>query len=532
MKRFLLPGMVFLLVCGGCDDPVNVCDPQVPAGQIKGQVRTGGLPVDGMISATKIPENDEGESVFMTEPDDEGFYHLDVPNGRYVVKLEIDWRRTSYDYTESGIGYGNIPPDTMLVDGSHSLENINFDLGSMALLIRLSESLNGERGEVALHRRDVDETGPRMTYLDGGRAEIAEGRLEIGMAGVMPGAYQVQVELETGEIFWMPGTRNQAESPWYEVAADSVVSLESDLAGKPARLEGEITGAWLEMGVTDIPRLFIVNLDSIPLMDSFRTEDDGSFAVDVYLPGSVKVQVVQGGIGQWIGGPDFDAATVYELQAGQTIPNVDLVQGGIHFFVDAPDEYPGSAEFRIYDPVSRDILATPFSFSPASRHVAIPNLWQGDFLIFVSPHDWMVGNTSWRPQWFDRAPEADQARTITITTAGEVVGLDLTLELGGVISGRVENEEGPSLYSRILVTPAEEFSLRAERYIYDLSGEYELRGLPDGNYRVGFLPSGQDWVDPIPPGVTWYPGTLDWETSGMVEIRDASVVTGVDFLVP
>ena len=52
-------------------------------------------------------------------------------------------------------------------------------------------------------------------------------------------------------------------------------------------------------------------------------------------------------------------------------------------------------------------------------------------------------------------------------------------------------------------------------------------GLPDGDFKVGAWPvgEGRDWLDPPPADTVWYPGTEDWDSASVVEIRDASVVT-------
>jgi hypothetical protein len=460
---FLLQGMILLLACGGCDDPVDLCGPQVSAGRIQGQVRTGGLPIDAEIAATRIVENTETESDFRAKPDDGGFYELDVPVGRYVVKLRVDGWRATYDYVASGLGYGNTKPDTVLVDGPHSPMKINFDLGGLTLRLDLSDDLDGQWGEVFLHRREEIEAEKWNSFVDGGGAYIVNGLLEVQIAGVLPGEYQVQIEIGYRENFWMPGTRYQTESPWYEVVVDSVVSLESELIAPPARIEGRIAGAWLDMGLIYNPELSIVNLDSTEITRPLWVEDDGTFAIDICLPGPVKIRVTQEGIEQWFGGPSFDEATVYTLQSGQTISDIELIQSGIHFYVNAPEGFVGAARFRLYDPVSLNLLASPYSSSADSRHIAIPNLWPGEFLISVSPGEWSMGSSIWKPQWFDRATGPEQARTISITTAGEVVGLELVLELGGVISGRVIYEEGSSGFYHFVLTTADEFSAWGNR---------------------------------------------------------------------
>ena len=77
--------------------------------------------------------------------------------------------------------------------------------------------------------------------------------------------------------------------------------------------------------------------------------DDGSFGVDIHLPGPVKLLVTQAGVEQWIGGPTFEEATTFELEAGETISGVELVQCGLRLSVDTPARSVGERR----DPVLR-----------------------------------------------------------------------------------------------------------------------------------------------------------------------------------
>lgn len=119
---------------------------------------------------------------------------------------------------------------------------------------------------------------------------------------------------------------------------------------------------------------------------------------------------------------------------------------------------------------------------------------------------------------------------MSIGSAGEVVALDLFLELGGVIRGRVETADGVPRFFHVLVTPAVERVTWGNHYAFEWSPDYEVKGLPDGAFKIGAYPvdQGWSWPDPPPDGTVWYPGTTDWESAGVVEIREAAVVTGVD----
>ncbi len=548
MKRYrvvfpvcLLLVMTLIAIISGCENTADPFHPVVPAGSIQGQVNTGGLPVEAVIVAKRIMEDVRSTSAFETSPAEDGHYSVDVPAGRYIISVQIN-RGQYYFYTASGLSYGQLPADTLMVDAYVSPVEIDFDLGGMALTVDLSDQLDGETGTAILHLRDAVDTGYGQSYVDYGSTEIEDGHLDIQIPGILPGEYQVEIVLGSriykcgnhppydGEHFWMPDTRDQSNSPWYEILADSVLTLSSEVATEPARIEGRITGAWQEMGLASGPDLSIFSPDSAKVIGGRRVEDDGSFAIDLYIPGPVKLQVTQNGIRQWIGGPTFDQATVYTLQAGQTISDIELVQSGIHFFVDAPILPVREADFYFYDPTDLTLIATARTSISLKSHIGFPNLWPGDYLIYITPLEYRLGSSSWKPQWFDRATEAEQAQMISIASVGEIVPVDLTLELGGVISGIVEQGDEPAQQYYVLITPADETNCWAYDITYLPSREFTFHGLPDGDYKVGALSYGQGWNYTSVPetGVVWYPATSDWDSAGILEIRDATEFTNVD----
>jgi len=537
LSAALMSAMVLLIFALGCDEHPTLPCAFVAGGRLQGEVRTGGLSPEAIIRAISVIDGLESQTTFDTRVDSTGRYILDLPAGDYLVQLRSDHsNQHHYDYSAAGIGYGQLPPDTLRVDDSVSPVVADFDLGSLALHLDLSDNLEGEKASIKLYKRDASETGEWRTYLNRGTATIENGQVDIQAVGLLPGEYRVEIVLwgfdyYDGEQFWMPGIREESESPWYEVAVDSVTALTCSITSEPARLEGRISGAWLSMGLGDQPYLSIVTPDSVPIISHRRVDDDGRFAVNVFLPGPVKLLVTQNGIEQWIGGLGFTEATVYDLQLGETITNIELIQCGLRLNIDGDGVFsPSDSEFRIHDPLDMELLATASYWSGIGGVVPVANLWPGEFILFITPHGSRYGGSAWRPQWFDRKTEPAEARLISIGSPGEVVRLDVTLERGGTIAGELEFSSPSSRWHYVLLTTADHYLCWGADIVFEGNREYLLQGLPDGRYRIGAISWEMDWDFGAPPpaGTIWYPGTGNWDEAEIVEIVDAADLVGLN----
>jgi len=542
---FVLPALLAAASClTGCDDPTDPLS-CVAAGRIQGRVTVGGDPTYAQVRASRVVDGVETENVYVAAPDELGHYVLDLPAGDFIVRLLTrQGYRFLYDHTGSGLGYGQVPPDTVAVDAAVSPIGIDFLLGGLTVDLDVSSALEGEQGEVVLHLKDAVATGVWRTYLNTGSARIVDGRATVELAGVLPGEYKVEIVLGRrqylcycpydGEHIWMPGTRDESASPWYRVAADSVVSLAWGTAEAPARITGRISGAWLDMGLSASPEVALVSPDSTVVMGRRSVSVDGVFAVDVQLPGPVKILVSHMGVQQWIGGPDFASATVFDLQPGQTIAGIELVESAL--LVDARSDKLSAVgpEIHLYDPADGRLLSVADWAAGPDNLVGVPNLWPGDFALYITPSPHDLGTTAWRPQWFDRAALMANAVTVTVGSPGEIVRLDVALERGGTISGAFAAPlpDDGSVY--VVVTPQNERRTWGTSYAAAGHAAYSVVGLPDGGYKIGvFHPyAGWDRGDPPPEGTLWYPGTPDWSAAGVIGIQDAGDVTGVALSAP
>jgi hypothetical protein len=426
------------------------------------------------------------------------------------------------------------------VDTAHSHAGIDFVLGGMSLDLQLSVHLNGEEGMAVLHRREGDPYDPYARYVRDGSGFVDNGRLRLDVAGILPGEYQVEFVLgsrdlyynnDNGERFWMPGIRDREASPWYDVGPGQAVHLDAAVASEPAWLTGSVTGAWLEMGLSPGPQVSLVTPDSVVVMGARRVEDDGSFALPVHTPGPVKILVSQRSIEQWVGGPGFNEATVFDLNPGQTVPDITLDQTGINFVVGSDLSLGWSTVIRVYDRLGEALLATMRFDGGSGYHIGVPNLWPGEFLVHVSPSWDSLGVFGWRPQWWDRADDPTQARPVVLGAGGDIVRLDLMLEAGGSISGEFTGNPAPVyryyVYAVPVADPTGDRTFRRSEY-----EGYEIKGLPEGGFKVGVLPVNVDFTGPDTPGFIWYPGTADWDQAEVLIIENANSITGIDFEIP
>jgi hypothetical protein len=527
------------LAGGGCAEFTEPYLATVPAGRIQGRVCAGTSPLAGRIEMTTRDEDQDGITIYQDLAAD-GSYGLDLPAGDYVVRLRMEGISGRYVYAAAELGLDVDTPDTVRVVAESAPITIDFNLGSLALDLGLSDAFNGLRCGVALFPREAG-GGVRPEPIVNMTTTVNGGRLAYLAAGLLPGDYRVEInfgdrhpwdaEYQVDHL-WLPGTRDAEAASWSEVLADSLVALSGVVPATPSRLEGRVVGAWLELGSPARPVLTVVDEDSTLVLGWLQTEADGAFAVDLVLPGRFKLLVEQDGVGRWFGGPGYTQADVYDLQAGQTISGLEIVQCGLRARISLPSAHGGAATLRLYDPVDLSLQVSAHLDIGSDLEGEVANLWPGTYLLEIDQQSGSRGQVSWRPQWFDRATTPDGARPILISEEGGIVTLDLTLEPGGVISGHAGLEPAGRDYCYIVLTRADEIVIWCYNNTWSSLPDFTFRGLPDGEWKLGALPADADWSlgEPSPDGTLWYPGTDDWNEAAILGIVDAGTVA--DLVVP
>jgi hypothetical protein len=300
-------------------------------------------------------------------------------------------------------------------------------------------------------------------------------------------------------------------------------------AAEPARIEGRIGGAWLAMGL-DRPFVSAFTPDSIPLVRGFAVIENGDFSFDLVVPRPLKIQVDQGGgLRTWIGGPGFAEATVFDPAPGETIAGIELLQCGLRLDQHWGDKISFWPSIRLYDAVDMRELYASNGFVGPEQLAGIPNLWPGDYLLHFAPGENYRGRSPWLAQWYDRTTDAAAARVVTIADWGEVVRVEVLFDRGGVMEGRLQVAESGRVDRQIVVTPADDPVPWGRIFALDGATEFVVRGLPDGDFRLGVLPqeSGWNFGAPAPEGTVWWPGTTDWASAGMIAITGSGTVEGL-----
>jgi len=528
--------LAFVLAFVSCDKDDPACRPEVPAGRIYGQIRSGGIPMQGVVQAKRLPEGNHLESSFEVEADDSGFYSVDLPAGRYILTLRVGGSyQAAYDYAAAGLNYGQSTPDTLVIGDEMAARKIDFLFGGLSLNLNMGLQLDGERGEVHLHARTLPPSQEWRTHVHMGGAEIENGHLNVLIPGILPDDYRVELLLGIrhylcdcaydGEHVWYPGVQDSTDSPWIEIGPDSSTALAMELSAQPARIEGIVSGAWLDFPDAGEPEVSVYTVDAKTIIGPRIVDTNGRFGLDVHLPCPVKLRVTQDGMAQWIGGPAFDDATVYDLEMGETISGIELRQCGIRFVGEIPNSDFAFLRIEFHDPVDHRLLSACHSNIAPSTPRFVSNLWPGRFLMYVGYDP--PGRTRWAPQWYDQAFSPADAEVILISSPGDVVDLPLVLKPGGVLRGMAQ--AGDDCY--VIVTPADDQKPWGYDYAWSPEFNFEVLGLPDGEYKIGayLMQAADDWDWPDVPSASmrWYPGESTWEEAETVTILDAGTVEGI-----
>jgi len=526
---------------GGCgdSDTTNVCRPEIPAGRIEGIARTGAAVSNLKITATRIPTGNQSTFVGESAPDATGWYSIDVPVGAYVIGLGIG-ESPCYLYSRAGLRYAGETGDTLRIDESHASIHADFDLATVRVHVTALSQLDGEYGKVTLLRRgDTSKPIYYRSAANRGSAKIANGGLEIVVPCVMPGAYKMEMNIGyrdymcwcpyDGEHFWLPATRDSSQTPWVDVPLDQVTDVTGGIDPSPARIEGEVRGAWQVLRSAYPPEISLFTVDSTIVMGERKVDDDGTFGLDIFLPCPVKVMVSQDGFDQWIGGRTFGEAQTFALAHGQTVSGVSFVQSGLEIDV-GPDSANFSlmeSEIRLYDAGSEsEISRFQAPEGGGERAFGIANLRPGSYLLRVEPA--YPGYSNWLPQWFDGSSTREGATPITIANEGDVVPVHVTLTIGGKIVGTITDAGHPDAEHLVYFTRADDPT--AIGHTFDRNDRsFTVPGLQDGDYKVGaWRQPYARYPDQPPPGTVWSPGTSDWDAAQVISIRDRGVVSGVD----
>ena len=528
-----LSALLALLGCGGCGEEAETSRPVTETCLVQGAVgQVGPETVARVQLRSDVPHI--LDRVIVLETDSAGRYRAEVPAGDYEISAMIGWNEY-WRTAAGGFTAQRAEAETVRLGPENSPYTADFPFGAMRFRAELPALLDGGRIGVQAFEADTTDAWPMLiTFSD---VTIVDGRLDLTLRGFPPGAYMVAIDwaLEgnhRGEQFWLPAAGERTQAGVYRVGPDSLTNVPIPLTSSPARLSGRVTGVWQAMG-TAAPVLRAIDGTGKAVAGPWEVAGDGSFELPLFRPVPVRLEVMVDNVRQWVGGTQLSNATVFMPQAGQVIDGIEVVGGGLRLRALPSDLFDGEtgAYFEFYDPVGptlRFVVSRRLEYQ-----LGFANLYPGDWLVRVTPDPY--NRQRWRPQWLDRRVTAAEADILHVPGDGTVLTLDLVLEAGGVIGGRVASAAGAAATHRVVVTPAAVCVNEASDRADDPDGVFAVVGLADGRYRLGAVPLDSYWGGPggrPPDGTIWYPGTTDWASAQDLVITGAGTVDGLVLDVP
>jgi len=510
-SRVLLALFAVSLLAGCDDDRLPTCPPQV-TGVIQGRVHDGGGPWPAEVLVESLGREDYAY-VVTAECDSLGRFSLTAPVGPVRLQVNVDGGGRFYQGADGPV-WSASEADTLVV-GEHPLQ-LDIPLGRIAATVTLPANLTGQ--SVSLDGAPVVENQWVSFFTT---REEADGPTPFALRMLPAGEYRLRVGISGQHVYLPPTLDLQAAD---RVPVVPLTEAECAFAvGPPARIAGRVSGSWQ---VLDQSRPLVEARPTTGDGITATADDLGRFAIETYVPGPYRLRVRIGGIPAWYGGPDAESATVFELESGQVVDGIEHVESGVLVDLEtAGDIQVRRGSVRLWRDDGTWIYGN--SGLTGNGSFAMSNLDAGTYFLELIPDIW---GGDWLHQFYDGQDSLAAATPIAVAGGGTVTEITATLQAGGVIRGQLTDGDGdpPSLGwldLRLFRAGENDESvarLREDRYDV-LTGDYELRGLPDGDYHLVARLDDWYWL--------WYPGTPYQDQAQTITITDHALVDGIDFVV-
>lgn len=270
---------------------------------------------------------------------------------------------------------------------------------------------------------------------------------------------------------------------------------------------------------------------------------DGSFMIEGLAAGQYKIKVHSGGVNVadewWNDQPDYAAATVVPLAAGQALTGIDasLARGAsISGTVSLPAGVSASAA---------SLRAVVFRADNArsalgSGHVESDGTYTVDGLAAGSYRVEFSASGALAREWWNDQSKFSSASVIELSTSQTRVGVDATLVEGASISGHVQRDGGGGIasgggstwvYAMPVGDGSEPYGTLSSAWGAQVGadGGYSISGLPPGDYTVQTR-WGCDCSGMAPHVDEYYGGSTTIGDAAAVPIAQAGgSITGIDF---
>ncbi len=493
---FLTLCVLFLSTCSD-DNPGSPSDGVM---KIYGTVST---PEGPLGNATTSLEGYENSLLVSIQTNEAGEYAMTVPEGRYRLILRPPGSRPMF-YARGGPTYRGDDAEEIVVSDSRPDLRADFRLGRVELTLQVPSGMQSLEWGCGMTDATTGYT------VDNGLRTWRDGSIEFVFSAVVPGRYCFRVG-SLGSHFWYPNAMSVADARAIEVGALEKISLSDSLAA-PGHVTGTLVGAWALIADPP-PEIQLYGPDSTVTSRSSCGED-GRFDVPVIVDGVVRLKVEAGDQEIWLGGRELGDADPLTVTSGSIVEAGAIQTHGLTCrMIGAPgwerDEW-------------KAILTNG---EHGVTIIASKGDAEGEWIVPLSGPatgglrvQWL-NPSEWRPQWYDRKASLVDADFLYVNDASGPTSIDVQLERGGTISGRVRPSDGSPLqrYPIVVRLPGGLYG----GWLTESDGSFRIAGLPDGPIPLAVH---------HPTGLIWYPGTLDESQAEPIEIVDAGDRTGLEFV--
>lgn len=527
MARILLLTLTIALLCAaGCETTETVLPDQY-GGWIEGTVSDGSLgeEASNSLRIRVLHIRDDGQEVrFETYTDEDGHYRIGVPNGRAVVAAAGQiW---GY-YTHDGVVPDAALADTVVIDGV--LQRVDFQFGRYRVVAPEGMIENEEWRRVALRPVGYED----YHGVSDGWFRGSNDGLVAEFSWLPPGRYLAEVDLrDVHSDFFLPGTYRPTEAETLTVAAGEMTTYRANRP-VPVRLTGRAPGLWDPDAGERIEAT--VTLADNPYGGQVvmcMGDAEGRFTAEVPAAGDFTLQVLAVGADgyalgprRWAGGQYTDEATVFSLEPGDQAETTLATAGGlvVHALGDPEMEHLWINCYRLDD----DWRYWSRSYE-TSEAVEIINLTPGSYRLRCSGDGLAV------PTFHGDVVGFEDSTPVEIRP-GEITEITVNMILAGRINGRVTDAAGaplPATFTLAIHKADEQFvTLRSYNlnygyddafFVYDEdTGEFEIRRLDPGEYRIRILHHHDAWI--------WYPAAELWDEAEPISVPEGGDSEFIDW---
>jgi protocatechuate 3,4-dioxygenase beta subunit len=521
--------------------------------------KPGSISVSGVKSGTPAkedvfePNNTFGEAATLTAGtyqdlacNDEDWYKVNVPAGKYlqvkIMKQCLGWSVTWNFYDDTQTSLKELPyvvMDRTVVLGPLTAGDYYFQIfykytpGSLYdLEIQLNDATayGGISGHVTNgSSSDIENVTVEAYDLEGNLQESNNTNSSgtYGITNLPAGDYKLFFNTSgaTGDYAyeWYDNKNSYEEANSISVMAGFVSSNKDAQLADSGSIEGKVTDS-LTANIENVEVRIYDAYES--RIGSCLTDVNGDYQIKFLPAGNYKVEFKADSAGNYVDewynnqGSYEDADKVAVTAGSPTTLNVQLANGGI---ISGNVSNGTSGIENIQVDVREDNLnLVGRVYTDSNGDYQVTNIATGSYIM-----EFWSNGTNYVPEWYDNKILENSADPISVTAGSTTSGINAVLELGGSISGTLRNDLGFGLPNTSVAAANVDGNFVGGDFPYDTFGNFIIRGLPAGNYKIVTEPVYPNMVGGHNYVYEWYNNARTFNDAQQVSVSAGTEAKGI-----